>query len=227
VSVAVNALSTAGIPFISVLNDPTYGGVSASYAMQADVRIALSDARIGFAGPQVILNTMCGANQEIFDKTCPADFQSANYVLEAGQIDLVIDAASTPSATQRNVENTVASLVSLLVAKATLVEDSTLPAASVELNPAEFNYTRSREIDRPQAQDIISNLFDNFVELSGDGKVGRDCCIRGGLAKFSNRPVVVLGTFKGHSHQAMQVILLFYYFIVRHISSKGCKLWHG
>jgi len=60
VSVAVEALHRAGVPFVSVLNDPTYGGVSASYAMQADVRIALSDARIGFAGPAVILNTMCG-----------------------------------------------------------------------------------------------------------------------------------------------------------------------
>jgi acetyl-CoA carboxylase carboxyl transferase subunit beta len=58
VSVAVEALRRAGLPFISILFDPTYGGVSASYAMQGDVRIGISDARIGFAGPQVILNTM-------------------------------------------------------------------------------------------------------------------------------------------------------------------------
>jgi acetyl-CoA carboxylase beta subunit len=72
VSVAVEQLHKAGIPFISVLNDPTYGGVSASYAMQADVRIALSDARIGFAGPAVILNTMCEADQNKYDTNCPA-----------------------------------------------------------------------------------------------------------------------------------------------------------
>ena len=63
VSVAVEAMHREGLPFIAVLNDPTYGGVSASYAMQADVKIALSDARIGFAGPAVILNTMCEADQ--------------------------------------------------------------------------------------------------------------------------------------------------------------------
>ena len=51
VSVAVEAMHREGLPFIAVLNDPTYGGVSASYAMQADVKIALSNARIGFAGP--------------------------------------------------------------------------------------------------------------------------------------------------------------------------------
>ena len=91
ISVAVEAAHKASIPFVSVLNDPTYGGVSASYAMQADVKIALSDARIGFAGPAVILNTMCGADQEIYDMQCPADFQSASYLLEHGQVDMVLE----------------------------------------------------------------------------------------------------------------------------------------
>lgn len=50
---AVEALRRERIPFISVLCDPTYGGVSASYAMEADVRVAVAQARIGFAGPQV------------------------------------------------------------------------------------------------------------------------------------------------------------------------------
>ncbi len=93
VSVAVEAMHRAGLPFISVLNDPTYGGVSASYAMQADVKIALSDARIGFAGPAVILNTMCEADQSKFDQQCPPDFQSASYLLEHGQVDTVFDVA--------------------------------------------------------------------------------------------------------------------------------------
>jgi acetyl-CoA carboxylase carboxyl transferase subunit beta len=91
VSVAVEALHKAGLPFIAVLSDPTYGGVSASYAMQADVKIALSDARIGFAGPAVILNTMCEADQSKYDKMCPADFQSAAYVHEHGQVDFLVD----------------------------------------------------------------------------------------------------------------------------------------
>ena len=67
-----------------------------------------------------------------------------------------------------------------------------------------FNYTKSRQIDRPQTQDVISNVFDSFVELSGDGSLGRDSCIRGGLATFMGKSVVVLGTHKGHSPKTME-----------------------
>lgn len=72
---AVDALRREGVPFVSVLSDPTYGGVSASYAMQADVRVAVGSARIGFAGPAVILNTMFEMDQSKFDEACPENFQ--------------------------------------------------------------------------------------------------------------------------------------------------------
>ena len=77
VSVAVAAHRRAGLPFVSVLEDPTYGGVSASYAMQADVKVAVAGARIGFAGPGVILNTMFDMDEARYDAACPAEFQSA------------------------------------------------------------------------------------------------------------------------------------------------------
>jgi acetyl-CoA carboxylase alpha subunit len=69
-----------------------------------------------------------------------------------------------------------------------------------------FNYTRSRQIDRPQVQDIInnSNIFTNYIELSGDGKVGRDVCIRGGIVLYKGLGCVVLGNYKGHTPQTMQ-----------------------
>lgn len=92
VSVAVEAHRRAALPFISVLEDPTYGGVSASYAMQADVRIGVARARIGFAGPDVILNTMFEAKQGEFDKACPDRFQSAEFVQERGGLDIVVSA---------------------------------------------------------------------------------------------------------------------------------------
>ena len=72
---AVDALRREGVPFVSVLSDPTYGGVSASYAMQADIRVAVGSARIGFAGPAVILNTMFEMDQSKFDEACPENFQ--------------------------------------------------------------------------------------------------------------------------------------------------------
>lgn len=181
VSVAVEANRRAQLPFIAVLNDPTYGGVSASYAMQADVRIAVEEARIGFAGPQVILNTMCDADQTRFDTVCPPDFQSAAYVHEYGQIDVVLKKEQSK---QEYIETYVASIARTLMQsergnKRRLVagvDGSPLTEADTSVP---FNYTRSRKIDRPQTQDIISSLFEDFVELSGDGKVGRDCCIRG------------------------------------------------
>ena len=68
ISVAVRALRSVSpaVPFISILQDPTYGGVSASYAMQSDVRIGVKNARIGFAGPSVILDTMYEKNQDAY-----------------------------------------------------------------------------------------------------------------------------------------------------------------
>ena len=65
-------------------------------------------------------------------------------------------------------------------------------------------------MDRPQTQDIIQQVFQSFVELSGDGKVGRDCCIRGGIACYpiaesnSSCSCVVIATVKGHTPADMQ-----------------------
>jgi acetyl-CoA carboxylase beta subunit len=207
VSVAVDALRRSSLPFIAVLNDPTYGGVSASYAMQADIKIAIDDARIGFAGPQVILNTMCDADQSIFDTKCPPDFQSASYVHAYGQLDVIL---SGDDCQQSNIESFVSNVCATLMrntsgSKAT-IQDSALAAVVIpeEDKNAPFNYTKSRQMDRPQSQDIISSLFEDFVELSGDSKVGRDVCIRGGVATFEGISCVVLGTFKGHTPQKMQ-----------------------
>lgn len=171
VSVAVEALHRASLPFIAVLNDPTYGGVSASYAMQADVRIAVEDARIGFAGPQVILNTMCDADEAVFDARCPPDFQSAGYVHEFGQIDIVLKGDECK---QARIEEFVTSVAASLLrnrAQPSVKGAPAAPAVSDTDKAVPFNYTRSRKIDRPQTQDIIGSLFDDFVELSGDSKV--------------------------------------------------------
>jgi acetyl-CoA carboxylase carboxyl transferase alpha subunit len=211
VSVAVEALHRAKLPFVAVLSDPTYGGVSASYAMQADIKIALSDARIGFAGPAVILNTMCEADQSKFDTQCPPDFQSAQYLHQHGQVDAVLDiTGKTKVEAQDNVELEVAGIMRLLmnpnqgkINSNDNDNESETAATEADMN-APFNYTNSRRIDRPQTQDVIASLFTSFFELSGDGRVGRDICMRGGLASFGGRACVVLGTYKGHSPKTME-----------------------
>ena len=80
---AVNELKEAGIPFISVLTDPTTGGVSASFAMLGDVNIAEKGCLIGFAGPRVI-------EQTIHEKL-PDGFQRAEYLLDHGMVDMVVE----------------------------------------------------------------------------------------------------------------------------------------
>lgn len=82
-SAALARLSEEGIPFISVLTDPTMGGVSASLAMLGDVNVAEPKALIGFAGPRVIEQTV--------RETLPAGFQRAEFLLEHGAIDMIVD----------------------------------------------------------------------------------------------------------------------------------------
>lgn len=82
-SAALTKLSKEKIPFISILTDPTMGGVSASFAMLGDIIIAEPNALIGFAGPRVIEQTV--------REKLPAGFQRAEFLLEHGAIDFIVD----------------------------------------------------------------------------------------------------------------------------------------
>lgn len=82
-SAALTALGRAGLPYISVLTDPTMGGVSASFAMLGDVIVAEPQALIGFAGPRVIEQTV--------RETLPEGFQRAEFLLEHGAVDIIVD----------------------------------------------------------------------------------------------------------------------------------------
>ena len=81
-SAALAKLKAAGIPFISVLTDPTTGGVTASFAMLGDLNIAEPRALIGFAGPRVIEQTI--------RQSLPEGFQRSEYLLEHGMVDMII-----------------------------------------------------------------------------------------------------------------------------------------
>ena len=82
-SAALTHLSAAGLPYISVLTDPTMGGVSASFAMLGDIIVAEPQALIGFAGPRVIEQTV--------RETLPDGFQRAEFLVDHGAVDLIID----------------------------------------------------------------------------------------------------------------------------------------
>ncbi len=97
-SAALNRMSKRGLPFISVLTDPTMGGVSASFAMLGDVNIAEPGALIGFAGPRVIEQTV--------RETLPEGFQRSEFLLEHGAIDMIVD--------RRDLRDEMANLLSKL-----------------------------------------------------------------------------------------------------------------
>ena len=98
-SAALSQLANAKIPFISVLTDPTMGGVSASLAMLGDVIIAEPKALIGFAGPRVIEQTV--------RQTLPEGFQRAEFLLDHGAIDMIVD--------RRDMRSKVANLLTTLM----------------------------------------------------------------------------------------------------------------
>jgi len=100
-SVALTRLAEAGIPYISVLTDPTMGGVSASFAMLGDVNIAEPKALIGFAGPRVIEQTV--------RETLPEGFQRSEFLLEHGVIDMIVD--------RRELRDNVTSILGILTGK--------------------------------------------------------------------------------------------------------------
>jgi acetyl-CoA carboxylase carboxyl transferase subunit beta len=98
-SAALALLAEAGIPYISVLTDPTMGGVSASFAMLGDINIAEPRALIGFAGPRVIEQTV--------RETLPEGFQRSEFLLEHGAIDMIVD--------RRELSEKIANLLAILM----------------------------------------------------------------------------------------------------------------
>jgi acetyl-CoA carboxylase carboxyl transferase subunit beta len=125
-SAALARLADAGIPFISVMTDPTMGGVSASLAMLGDINIAEPNALIGFAGPRVIEQTV--------REKLPEGFQRSEFLKEHGTIDMIVD--------RRQLRDTIACLLSML----TYVKES---APALE-NLFESDSSESIEVDSVQ-----------------------------------------------------------------------------
>ena len=100
-SAALARMNEKGLPFVSVLTDPTMGGVSASLAMLGDINIGEPNALIGFAGPRVIEQTV--------RETLPDGFQRSEFLLEKGAIDMIVD--------RRDMRSKLASMLSILTGR--------------------------------------------------------------------------------------------------------------
>lgn len=185
-SAALKRHSDAGLLYISVLTDPTTGGVTASFAMLGDIILAEPKALIGFAGPRVIEQTM--------KQKLPKGFQRSEFLLEHGFVDEIVERPKMKEALSSYLrlhsENVQLQIpVSKMPVDAETVEERKLSAWDRVL--------LSRQNDRPVGTDYIELLFTDFRELHGDRQFGDDGAVVGGVAMFHGRPVTVIVQEKG------------------------------
>lgn len=194
-SAALKRHHEAGQLFISVLTDPTTGGVTASFAMLGDIIIAEPGALIGFAGPRVIEQTI--------GQKLPEGFQRAEFLLEHGFVDMIL-----PRQEQKHVIGRI--LYMHRKHGMTAEEDAAKPDTAEKRSALTAVQSKesveksawdtvllSRKADRPTALDYINAVFDEFMEFHGDRCFKDDGAIVGGIAMFHGMPVTVIGQQKG------------------------------
>ncbi|MFI5606911.1 acetyl-CoA carboxylase, carboxyltransferase subunit beta [Amycolatopsis sp. NPDC051903] len=190
-SQALGQLDEAGLLTVSLVTDPTFGGVAASFATSTDLIIAEPAARLGFAGPRVIEQTI--------KQTLPAGFQTAEFLLEHGIVDLI-----RPRAALRA---TLGRLLAIATRRPERVPPVQRPGPGALITDPQRLPERSawecvraaRKLDRPTTLDYASLLLEDFHELHGD-RLSEDCpALVAGLGRFEGRPVALIGTQKGHT----------------------------
>lgn len=180
-------LHEAGVLTVNLNTDPTYGGATASFATLGDVVIAEPGARIGFAGPAVIRQTI---RQEL-----PPGFQTAEFLAESGQVDMVLPRESLRANLTRLLRMHAVPAAAAKPEPGPLITDIDRVG---EIAAADL-VKLAREIGRPTTADYCADVFDDFVELHGDRTGnGDDKAIVGGIASIAGRTVVVIGHQKGH-----------------------------
>ncbi|NLC83700.1 MAG: acetyl-CoA carboxylase carboxyltransferase subunit beta [Ruminococcaceae bacterium] len=202
-SAAVGRHHEAGLLYISVLTDPTTGGVTASFASLGDYLISEPGTLIGFAGRRVIEGTIA--------EELPADFQSAEFLLEHGFLDLIVN--------RSRLRHTLHKLLELhqvpAVAAAELTESAKLPNRdvadafklpdvpvddeSVPARSAEECLDLIRQKGRPVIGDYLPLVFDEAIELHGDRCFREDSAIYGGIGRLGKQPVTIIAHRKGRT----------------------------
>ena len=209
-SAALKRHSDAGLLYVTVLTDPTTGGVTASFAMLGDIIIAEPQALIGFAGPRVIEQTI--------GEKLPEGFQRAEFLLEHGFVDQIVK--------RENMKPVLGRILKMHdhvhpdcrkgkevrksdrtepVPKAGMTEKKAGKKAAEQEPWSEKSLTawervcRSRSKERPAGKDYIDILFEDFVELHGDRYYRDDPAIIGGIAYFQGICVTVIAQAKGRT----------------------------
>ena len=223
-SAALKRHSDAGLLYISVLTDPTTGGVTASFAMLGDIILAEPKALIGFAGPRVIEQTI--------GQKLPKGFQRSEFLLEHGFIDQIVERPKMRETlgrilglhgkVQTDIEDTIDKTAGETVSQTgdqaadratgkigskTTVHtadeikskdsENIVDKAQTQKINAWDRVLLSRRKNRPVGSDYIRMLFQDFTEFHGDRLYGDDPAIIGGIAYFKERPVTVIAQEKG------------------------------
>lgn len=183
----------AGLLYISVLTNPTMGGVTASFATLADIIIAEKSAMIGFTGARVI--------EQNTGKKLPDGFQTAEFQKECGFVDAVVG--------RNEMKETIAFFLKLHTHKLHRTKPSikSIDIMNVEM-PKETDKVPqvrtpwetvrlARTKIRPTSLDYIKKIFPDFFELSGDRVGGDDHAVVAGLATFFDLPITVIGQQNG------------------------------
>ena len=186
-SAALKKHSDAGLLYVTVLTDPTTGGVTASFAMLGDIILAEPKALIGFAGPRVIEQTI--------GQKLPKGFQRSEFLLDHGFVDRIVE--------REELKDVLAQILDMHSAggHASYEPAQTEPEAAVEQPEAPVSawdrVQLSRQKDRPVGTDYIQALFTDFMEFHGDRYFKDDHAIVGGIAYFHGIPVTVIAQAKG------------------------------
>lgn len=179
-------LDAAGIPYVSILTDPTTGGVSASYAMVGDVNLAEPHSLIGFAGRRVIEQTI--------KQKLPDDFQTAEYLEAHGFLDRIVPRADLRCFVAKLLRYWQPTRGQAAVAAPAAPRTPAGPAAHANAWEA---VNLARHADRPLLVDYIQGLCDDFIELHGDRAFGDDRALIGGFATIGGERVMLIGHRKG------------------------------
>ena len=199
---ALKKFDAAGGLYITVLTNPTTGGVTASFAMLGDIILGEPQALVGFAGPRVIRQTI---GEEL-----PEGFQRAEFLLEHGLIDNIVERrflkqtlstllrlhkkpqAETMSRYQQYLDDIYAKKIDIKK------EEALLSAKNEKKQLSAWEKVQiARSSKRPSALDYIGYLTKDFYELHGDRAYRDDGAVVGGIAFFGKQPVTVIGQQKG------------------------------
>lgn len=188
---AIKRLRAAGVPYISILSNPTTGGVFASFASLGDIILAEPGALIGFAGPRVA--------EAVMGKPLPEGSHTAENLLDHGHIDAVV-----PRSAHRK---TLIDIISAWQDARTSHDDPVRSQAQwrseegTTIPDAWDLTTEVRSPARPSARAYIDRVVSNFQPLAGDRLSGDDPSVIGGIGRITDMPAMVIGLDRGHDSQ--------------------------